>query len=103
MPYALCPREHLMLLRKAINCLKECIHNDPDRLESLRDERMKGNHKKATDKYREILLQTIDKDPKKLGYDFGRWASQRLATYLEKTTGIQLTGAQVRRILEQKK
>jgi transposase len=101
--YALCPREHLMLLRKAINCLKECIHNDPDRLESLRDERMKGNHKKTTDKYIEILLQTIDKGPKKLGYDFGRWTSQRLRAYLEKTTGIQLTGAQVRRILEQKK
>ena len=80
-----------------------CIHGDPDRLESLRDERMKGNHKKATDKYIEILLQTIDKDPQELGYDFGRWTSQRLATYLEKTTGIKLSGAQIRRILEQKK
>ena len=64
---------------------------------------MKGNHKKATDKYIEILLQTIDKDPQELGYDFGRWTSQRLATYLEKTTGIKLSGAQIRRILEQKK
>ena len=80
-----------------------CIHGDPDRLESLRDERMKGNHKKATDKYIEILLQTIDKDPQELGYDFGRWTSQRLATYLDKTTGIKLSGAQIRRILEQKK
>ena len=64
---------------------------------------MKGNHKKATDKYIEILLETIDKEPEELGYEFGRWTAQRLATYLEKITGIQLSGSQVRRILEQKK
>jgi hypothetical protein len=29
---------------------------EPDNLESLRDERMKGNPKKTTDKYIEILL-----------------------------------------------
>jgi transposase len=80
-----------------------CVHGDPENLESLKDERMKGNHKKATDKYIEILLETIDKEPEKLGYEFGRWTAQRLATYLEKVTGIQLSGSQVRRILEQKK
>ncbi len=36
-----------------------CVKGDPDNLESLIDERMKGNHKKATDKYIEILLKTI--------------------------------------------
>ncbi len=80
-----------------------CIHGDPDNLESLKDERMRGNHKKATDKYIEILLETIDKEPEELGYDFGRWTAQRLATYLESITGIQLSGSQVRRILERKK
>lgn len=80
-----------------------CVHGDPDNLESLKDERMKGNHKKATDKYIEILLETIDKEPQELGYEFGRWTAQRLATYLENITGIQLSGSQVRRILEQKK
>jgi transposase len=80
-----------------------CVHGDPENLESLKDERMKGNHKKVTDKYIEILLETIDKEPEKLGYEFGRWTAQRLATYLEKITGIQLSGSQVRRILEQKK
>lgn len=59
-----------------------CVHGDPENLESLRDERMKENHRKATDKYREILLATIDKEPQELGYDFGRWTAQRLATYL---------------------
>ena len=80
-----------------------CVHGDPENLEGLKDERMKGNHKKATDKYIEILLETIDKEPEELGYEFGRWTAQRLATYLERITGIQLSGSQVRRILEQKK
>ncbi len=49
-------------------------------LASLRDERMKANHKKATDEYREILLETINKAPESLGYEFGKWTAQRLAT-----------------------
>lgn len=80
-----------------------CVHGDPDKLESLKDERMKGNHTKVTDKYIEILLETIEKEPEELGYEFGRWTAQRLATYLENVTGIQLSGSQVRRILKRKK
>ena len=33
-----------------------CVHGEPDNLESLKDEKMKGNHHKATEKYIEILL-----------------------------------------------
>lgn len=44
-----------------------CVHGDPENLESLKDKRMQGNHRKATDKYIDILLETIDKDPKELG------------------------------------
>ncbi|HEY9709647.1 MAG TPA: IS630 family transposase [Oculatellaceae cyanobacterium] len=80
-----------------------CVHGDPENLESLKDERMRGNHKKATDKYIEILLETIDKEPQQLGYEFGRWTAKRLATYLGNITGIELSGSQVRRILEKKK
>lgn len=80
-----------------------CVKGDPDNLESLIDERMKGNHKKATDKYIDILLKIIEKSPQELGYDLGRWTAQRLATYLEESTGIKLSGGQVRRILKQKK
>ena len=80
-----------------------CVKGDPDNLETLIDERMKGNHKKATDKYIDILLKIIEKDPQELGYDFGRWTAQRLATYLEESTGIKLSVGQVRRILKQKK
>ena len=80
-----------------------CMQGNPDNLESLKDERMKGNYQKATDKYQEVLLETIEKEPEELGYDFGRWTAQRLATYLEKKTGIKLSGSQVRRILARKK
>ena len=58
-----------------------CVKGDPDNLESLIDDIMKGNHKKAIDKYIEILLETIEKDPQELGDKFGRWTAQRLATY----------------------
>lgn len=80
-----------------------CFQGDPENLESLKDERMKGNHKKVTEKYIEVLLETLDKDPQEMGYEFGRWTAQRLATYLEKVTGIKLSGSQVRRRLEKKK
>ena len=80
-----------------------CVKGDLDNLESLIDKRMKGNHKKATDKYIETLLETLEKEPQELGYNFGRWIAQRLATYLEKSTGIKLSGRQVRRILKPKK
>ena len=80
-----------------------CLKGAPDNLETLTDARMSGNHRKATDKYIKILLDTIDKEPQELGYEFGRWTAQRLAIYLEHSTGIKLSGAQVRRILKQKK
>jgi len=95
-------------IAKFIGCSKNkvsywCAHGDPDKLESLKDERMRGNHQKATEKYLEILLETIEKEPEELGYEFGRWSAQRLATYLEERTGIKLSGSQVRRILSKKK
>ena len=64
---------------------------------------MKGNHKKATDEYIEILLDTLNKEPEKLGYEFGRWTAQRLATYLEYSTRIKLSRSQIRTILYRKK
>lgn len=79
-----------------------CIHGDPDNLESLKDERMKGNGRKATEQYIEMLLEVIEQSPTELGYEFGRWTSQRLAAYLAEKTGIELSGSQVRKILAKK-
>ena len=64
---------------------------------------MEGNYKKATTEYINKLMEVIDKEPEELGYKFGRWTAQRLATYLEGETGIKLSGSQVRRILKAKK
>ncbi len=80
-----------------------CVHGDPDNIESLHDERQKGNHKKVTKEYIELLMQIIEKEPSELGYEFVRWSTARLATYLAEVTGIKLSGEQLRRILEKKK
>lgn len=51
-----------------------CVHGDPFRLESLQDGREKGNYQKATSEYINLLMETIEKSPTFLGYEFGRWS-----------------------------
>ena len=77
-----------------------CVHGDPENLESLVDERMKGNYQKVTEEYTKLLLETIEKEPEELGYEFGRWTNARLSTYLEEKTGIKLSSSQIRNILK---
>jgi transposase len=59
-----------------------CMHGEPDNLESLHNKREYEHHRKATPEYIEILLTIVDKTPSELGYEFGRWTAERLATYL---------------------
>ncbi|MEH1908554.1 IS630 family transposase [Nostoc sp.] len=80
-----------------------CVHGDPDNIESLKDKRANGNNSKTTDEYVQLLMETIEKLPTELGYEFGRWTAARLATYLGEKTGIKLSGEQIRRILLKKK
>ena len=80
-----------------------CMHGDPDKLESLHNKREQESYRKATPEYLKLLLLTVEKEPSELGYEFGRWTGERLATYLAEQTGIQLSGSQVRRILKRKK
>lgn len=80
-----------------------CVHGDPDNLETLEDGRKKGNFKKATQEYIELLLEVVEKEPQDLGYEFGRWTGKRLADHLEKETGIKLSKSQVSRILAKEK
>jgi len=56
------------------------VHGDPENMESLVDKRMKGNYLKATEEYVKVLLETIEKEPEELGYEFGRWTNARLST-----------------------
>ena len=80
-----------------------CKHGDPDKLESLHNKREQEHYRKATPEYVQLLLKTVDIEPAELGYEFGRWTAERLATYLAQETGIALSGSQVRRILKRKK
>ena len=60
------------------------MHGDPDNLESFKDGRAKGNFRKATKEYIDLLLITIDKEPSEFGYEFGRWSAARLASHKKK-------------------
>ncbi|PSB30640.1 IS630 family transposase [Chlorogloea sp. CCALA 695] len=80
-----------------------CMHGDPDNLESLHNKREYEHYRKATSEYIELLLKTVEQSPSDLGYEFGRWTAERLATYLTMATGLKLSSSQVRRILKRKK
>jgi transposase len=80
-----------------------CMHGEPDDLETLHNKREYEHYRKATTEYIELLLKTVDQDPSELGYEFGKWTAERLATYLTEKTGIDLSSSQVRRILKRKK
>lgn len=79
-----------------------CVHGDPDNLDSLKDKRQLGNYRKATEQYIKLLLEVVELSPKELGYEFGRWTGERLSTYLEQQTGINLSSKQITRILQKK-
>lgn len=80
-----------------------CSHGDPDNLQSLHNKREEESQRKATKEYIDLLLETVEKSPEELGYEFGKWTAERLAVYLETKTEIRLSGSQVRRILKRKK
>ena len=80
-----------------------CVHSDPDNIESFKDKRMEGNACKVTEQYINLLLEVIEKEPQELGYEFGSWTAKRLATHLEKETGISLSSSQIRRVLKKEK
>lgn len=79
-----------------------CVHGDPENLDSLRDKRQQGNYRKATEQYIELLLEVVEKAPSEFGYEFGRWTTERLSTYLLQQTGIKLSSKQISRILQKK-
>ena len=80
-----------------------CCYGDADNLESFKDQRKKGNRRKATPQYIDLLMETVEKEPSEYEYGFGRWTAARLAEHLEKATGIKLSKEQVKRILKAKK
>lgn len=80
-----------------------CVHGEPDNLDTLKDNRKLGNFRKADEAYIQMLMEVIEKEPSELGYEFDRWTGERLAAHLEEKTGIKLSSASVRRIIQKKK
>ncbi|MBD2564395.1 MULTISPECIES: helix-turn-helix domain-containing protein [Nostoc] len=47
-----------------------CVYGDPNTIESLEDGRIKREYRKANQVYIDKLLETVDKHPRELGYEF---------------------------------
>lgn len=62
-----------------------CKQVEPDNLDSLHNKREQEHYRKATREYILLLLETVDREPEKMGYEFGRWTGERLAIYLAAT------------------
>jgi transposase len=60
-------------------------------VEKLANQPKSGRPLKADDAYTLALLEVIEKEPSKLGYDFTIWTIDRLLARLEKKTGISLS------------
>ena len=60
------------------------MHSDPDNLESLHNKREQASYRKASPEYIQLLLDTVDTQPQELGYEFGRWAGERLKELLQR-------------------
>ncbi|PPS41230.1 helix-turn-helix domain-containing protein [Chroococcidiopsis sp. TS-821] len=80
-----------------------CTHSEPDNLDSMKDQRQNGNYRKATAEYIDRLMEVVQKKPSELGLPFENWSGERLATYLAQETGIDLTGAHVRKLLKKQR
>jgi transposase len=50
--------------------------------------------------YARVLKQTVQQDPRRLGYAFVRWTAPRLAEYLRQRTGIGISPRWVRGLLK---
>jgi len=70
-------------------------------LAGLKRRKPPGPKPRATSEYRAALRQAVETPPQTLGFGFSVWSAARLATYLEKKTGISLTTDRVRRILHE--
>lgn len=65
----------------------------------LQDMKRSGRPPIVSQKYMRLLVATVEKDPKELGYAFRRWTVPRLAEYLKQKTGIEVTTRWVTELL----
>lgn len=60
-----------------------------------------GRPSAATSDFRNTLAEAVAANPRQFGYGFTTWSSNRLAAHLAVVTGIDLSPAQIRRLLHQ--
>lgn len=71
-------------------------------IEGLFDNPRAGAPRKATAKYRDLLIRTVRRRPRALDLPFSLWTLERLADYMAEQTGIRLTREAVRLNLKAK-
>jgi transposase len=69
-------------------------------IEGLPDAPRAGRPPLAGARYMRRLMQTVERDPRDLGYAFVRWTAPRLAAYMREVTGIDLTAGWVAELLK---
>jgi len=66
----------------------------------LKNRPRSGRPMKADQSYCHRLAEVIEQDPAELGYGFTFWTAGRLKTYMEKVTGVRLSGTRFRALLK---
>jgi len=72
---------------------------DEHGFEGLVDDWRSGRPPKANEAYIERLLDMIHISPLLVGYSVTNWTLPLLATYMEKETGVELSGERIRQLL----
>jgi transposase len=82
-------------IAEALDVCRRSVRNwinwyEKDGLEGLKTSYSPGRPSKADQHYRDVLARTAETPPRQMGYPFSRWTLSRLATHMEKKTGVSL-------------
>lgn len=91
-------------IAKALNVTRWAVRQwfdayEEEGLSSLRTEPRPGRPPKADQQYMNLLRETVETQPRDLGYCFSSWTREYLARHMEKKTGVQISPAHMGRLL----
>ncbi|MCU0499537.1 MAG: helix-turn-helix domain-containing protein, partial [Anaerolineae bacterium] len=83
------------------------IHNwrkrwEQAHLEGLSHRPISGRPSKATEAYWQSLEETLEQNPRSLGYRFSIWTTERLSQHLTEKTGIRLSAERLRVLMRER-
>ncbi len=83
-------------IAKVLGISRRSVSNSRQRWRSsayngLEDEERAGRPPRADARYVRLMLDVVQKDPRQLGYAYTRWTSPRLAEFLRRKTGVQIS------------